>query len=83
VSVGKYLKPKSSSDQAAHLARSFVVKGFAGAARPARSMGSRGFSEHRRYASGDDPKDIDWSSTQDRQDYVKKFEAETNITGYL
>src|SRR5260221_221650 len=42
------------------------------------------FSEHRRYASGHDPKDIDWLvyAKTDKY-YVKKFEAETNITGYL
>ncbi len=42
------------------------------------------FSEHRKYAAGDDPKDIDWLiyAKTDKY-YVKKFEAETNITGYL
>jgi uncharacterized protein (DUF58 family) len=42
------------------------------------------FSEHRKYTSGDDPKDIDWLvyAKTDKY-YVKKFEAETNITGYL
>ena len=42
------------------------------------------FSEHRRYTSGDDPKDIDWLVyAKTDKFYVKKFEAETNITGYL
>jgi uncharacterized protein (DUF58 family) len=42
------------------------------------------FSEHRKYTVGDDPKDIDWLvyAKTDKY-YVKKFEAETNITGYL
>ena len=42
------------------------------------------FSEHRKYSVGDDPKDIDWLvyAKTDKY-YVKKFEAETNITGYL
>jgi uncharacterized protein (DUF58 family) len=42
------------------------------------------FSEHRKYTSGDDPKDIDWLvyAKTDKY-YIKKFEAETNITGYL
>ena len=42
------------------------------------------FSEHRKYAPGDDPKNIDWQvyAKTDKY-YVKKFEAETNITGYL
>ncbi len=42
------------------------------------------FSEHRKYTPGDDPKDIDWLiyAKTDKY-YIKKFEAETNITGYL
>lgn len=42
------------------------------------------FSEHRRYHPGDDPKTIDWLAyaKTDRY-YVKRFEAETNLTGYL
>ncbi len=42
------------------------------------------FSEHRKYTPGDDPNDIDWQvyAKTDKY-YVKKFEAETNITGYL
>ena len=42
------------------------------------------FSEHRKYTPGDDPKDIDWLiyAKTDKY-YVKKFEAETNITGYM
>ena len=42
------------------------------------------FSEHRKYTPGDDLKDIDWNvyAKTDRY-YIKKFEAETNITGYL
>ena len=42
------------------------------------------FGEHRRYTQGDDPKDIDWLVyAKTDKHYVKKFEAETNITGYL
>ncbi|MEM8732990.1 MAG: DUF58 domain-containing protein [Planctomycetota bacterium] len=42
------------------------------------------FSEHRRYAAGDDPKDIDWIAyAKTGKYYVKKFESETNLTGYL
>lgn len=42
------------------------------------------FSEHRRYNRGDDPKLIDWLvyAKTDRY-YIKRFEAETNLTGYL
>lgn len=42
------------------------------------------FSEHQRYNRGDDPRLIDWLAyaKTDRY-YVKRFEAETNMTGYL
>ncbi len=42
------------------------------------------FSEHRRYNRGDDPKLIDWLvyAKTDKY-YVKRFESETNLTGYL
>lgn len=42
------------------------------------------FSEHRRYHRGDDPKLIDWLvyAKTDKY-YVKRFEAETNLTGFL
>lgn len=42
------------------------------------------FSEHRRYHHGDDPKSIDWLAyAKTDKYYVKRFEAETNLTGYL
>ncbi len=42
------------------------------------------FSEHRRYNQGDDPKLIDWLvyAKTDKY-YVKRYESETNLTGYL
>jgi uncharacterized protein (DUF58 family) len=42
------------------------------------------FSEHRRYNRGDDPKLIDWLvyAKTDKY-YTKRFESETNLTGYL
>src|SRR3984885_8813726 len=42
------------------------------------------FSEHRKYVPGEDMKDLDWNvfAKTDRY-YVKKFQAETNVTGYL
>ncbi|MCA9209900.1 MAG: DUF58 domain-containing protein, partial [Planctomycetales bacterium] len=63
----------------------FVVKGFLQGLHASPFHGfSVEFSEHRRYSHGDDPKDIDWLvfAKTDKY-YVKKFEAETNITGYL
>jgi uncharacterized protein (DUF58 family) len=42
------------------------------------------FSDHRRYARGDDPKLIDWLVyAKTDKHYIKRFEAETNLTGYL
>lgn len=42
------------------------------------------FSEHRRYNRGDDPKLIDWLVYAKTDKYfIKRFEAETNLTGYL
>ena len=42
------------------------------------------FSEHQKYTPGDDPKQIDWLAyaKTDRY-YVKRYEAETNLSGYL
>ncbi|MEZ6115125.1 MAG: DUF58 domain-containing protein [Pirellulaceae bacterium] len=84
--VEKYLKP----DVARQISRldlraQFVVKGFLQGLHASPFHGfSVEFSEHRRYTHGDDPKDIDWLvyAKTDKY-YVKKFEAETNITGYL
>jgi uncharacterized protein (DUF58 family) len=63
----------------------FVVRGFLQGLHASPFHGfSVEFSEHRKYTHGDDPKDIDWLvyAKTDKY-YVKKFEAETNITGYL
>src|SRR5205809_7025865 len=42
------------------------------------------FSEHRKYTAGDDLKDLDWGvyAKTDKY-YLKKYQAETNVTGYL
>ena len=63
----------------------FIVKGYMQGMHASPFQGfSVEFSEHRKYTSGDDPKDIDWLvyAKTDKY-YTKKFEAETNITGYL
>ena len=84
--VEKYLKPEVINQiKRLDLRAQFVVKGFLQGLHASPFHGfSVEFSEHRRYASGDDPKDIDWLvfAKTDKY-YVKKFEAETNITGYL
>ncbi len=62
-----------------------VVRGFLQGLHSSPLQGfSVQFSEHRRYNRGDDPKLIDWLvyAKTDKY-YVKRFEAETNLTGYL
>jgi uncharacterized protein (DUF58 family) len=86
MSVEKYLKPEVINQiKRLDLRAQFVVKGFLQGLHASPFHGfSVEFSEHRRYAPGDDPHDIDWLvyAKTDKY-YVKKFEAETNITGYL
>ena len=84
--VEKYLKPEVIRQiSRLDLRAQFIVKGFLQGLHASPFHGfSVEFSEHRKYTHGDDPKDIDWLAyaKTDRY-YVKKFEAETNITGYL
>lgn len=84
--VEKYLKPDVVRQiSRLDLRAQFVVKGFFQGLHASPFHGfSVEFSEHRKYTHGDDPKDIDWLvyAKTDKY-YVKKFEAETNITGYL
>lgn len=86
MSVEKYLKPEVINQiKRLDLRAQFVVKGFMQGLHASPFHGfSVEFSEHRKYTHGDDPKDIDWLvyAKTDKY-YVKKFEAETNITGYL
>src|SRR5262245_33216442 len=63
----------------------FIVEGFLSGLHASPFQGfSVEFSEHRKYTPGDDLKDLDWNvyAKTDRY-YVKKFQAETNVTGYL
>ncbi len=82
----QYLKPDVIQTVARlDLRARFIVEGFLSGLHASPYHGfSVEFSEHRRYASGDDPKDIDWLvyAKTDRF-YIKKYQAETNITGYL
>ena len=82
----KYLKPEVINQiKRLDLRAQFIVKGFLHGLHASPFHGfSVEFSEHRKYTHGDDPKDIDWLvyAKTDKY-YVKKFEAETNITGYL
>lgn len=81
-----YLKPEVIQSVARlDLRARFIVEGFLSGLHASPFHGfSVEFSEHRRYSQGDDPKDIDWLAyaKTDRL-YVKKYQAETNMTGYL
>ena len=84
--VEKYLKPEVINQiKRLDLRAQFVVRGFLQGLHASPFHGfSVEFSEHRKYTSGDDPKDIDWLVfAKTDKFYVKKYEAETNITGYL
>lgn len=85
-SVESYLKPEVIRNVARlDLRARFIVEGFLSGLHASPFQGfSVEFSEHRRYSQGDDPKDIDWLvyAKTDRY-YVKKYQAETNLTGYL
>ncbi len=82
----QYLKPEVIRNVARlDLRARFIVEGFLSGLHTSPFHGfSVEFSEHRRYSTGDDPKDIDWLvyAKTDRY-YIKKYQAETNITGYL
>lgn len=82
----QYLKPEVINQiKRLDLRAQFVVKGFLQGLHASPFHGfSVEFSEHRKYTAGDDPANIDWLvyAKTDKY-YVKKYEAETNITGYL
>ncbi len=84
--VERYLKPEVIRQiKRLDLRAQFIVRGYLHGLHASPFHGfSVEFSEHRKYTPGDDPKDIDWLiyAKTDKY-YVKKFEAETNITGYL
>ncbi len=86
VAVEQYLKPELAAQiKRLDLRAKMVVRGFLQGLHASPFHGfSVEFSEHRRYAHGDDPKDIDWVAyAKTEKYYVKKFESETNLTGYL
>lgn len=86
MSQEKYLKPEVlQTIKRLDLKAQFIVKGFMHGLHSSPLHGfSVEFSEHRKYTHGDDPADIDWLvySKTDKY-YVKKYEAETNLMGYL
>jgi uncharacterized protein (DUF58 family) len=82
----KYLKPEVIRQVARlDLRAKFIVEGFIAGLHASPFQGfSVEFSEHRKYSAGDNISDIDWNvyAKTDRF-YIKKFQAETNLTGYL
>src|SRR5438093_2006216 len=81
----KYLRPEVIRQVSRlDLRAKFIVEGFLSGLHSSPYHGfSVEFSEHRKYVAGDDPKDIDWNvfAKTDKY-YVKKFQAETNLTSY-
>jgi uncharacterized protein (DUF58 family) len=82
----KYLKPEVIRQVARlDLRAKFIIEGFLSGLHASPFHGfSVEFSEHRKYTAGDNIADIDWNvyAKTDRF-YIKKFQAETNLTGYL
>src|SRR5436853_4517676 len=82
----KYLRPEVIRQVARlDLRARFIVEGFLAGLHASPYQGfSVEFSEHRKYVAGDDLKDLDWGvyAKTDKY-YVKKFQAETNLVGYL
>jgi uncharacterized protein (DUF58 family) len=82
----KYLRPEMIRQVARlDLRAKFIVEGFIAGLHASPFHGfSVEFSEHRKYSPGDNISDIDWNvyAKTDRF-YIKKFQAETNLTGYL
>ncbi len=81
-----YLKPEViRTVSRLDLRARFIIEGLLSGSHASPFHGfSVEFSEHRRYEIGDDPKDIDWLvyAKTDRF-YIKKYQAETNINGWL
>jgi uncharacterized protein (DUF58 family) len=85
-SAEKYLRPEVIRQVARlDLRAKFIVEGFLTGLHNSPFQGfSVEFSEHRKYTPGDDIKDIDWKVYAKTGKYfVKKYRAETNMTGHL
>lgn len=84
--VEEYLKPQVIHQiKRLDLRAKFVAKGFLHGLHASPLHGfSVQFSEHRRYTPGDDPRTLDWRvyARTDKY-YVRRYEAETNLNGYL
>src|SRR6266540_3253334 len=82
----QYLRPEVIQQVARlDLRAKFIVEGFLQGLHASPFHGfSVEFSEQRKYTAGDDLKDLDWNvyAKTDKY-YLKKYQAETNVTGYL
>ena len=86
MSTEKYLRPEVIRQVARlDLRAKFIVEGFLSGLHASPFHGfSVEFSEHRKYNPGDDLKTLDWHVYAKTGKYfVKKYQAETNMTGYL
>ncbi len=86
MSTEKYLRPEVINQVARlDLRARFIVEGFLSGLHASPYHGfSVEFSEHRKYVPGDDLKDLDWNVYAKTDKYsLKKYQAETNLTGYL
>ena len=82
----RYLRPEVIQQVARlDLRAKFIVEGFLTGLHSSPFQGfSVEFSEHRKYVPGDDPKDLDWNVyAKTGKYYIKKYRAETNMTGFL
>jgi len=82
----KYLRPEVIRQVARlDLRAKFIVEGFLTGLHGSPFQGfSVEFSEHRKYVAGDDLKDLDWQvHAKTGKYYVRKYRAETNMTGWL
>src|SRR5215210_1476384 len=86
MSTEKYLRPEVIRQVARlDLRAKFIVEGFLSGLHASPFHGfSVEFSEHRKYVPGDDIKDLDWNVyAKTGRYYVKKYRAETIMTGFL
>lgn len=85
-SAEEYLRPEVIRNIARlDLRARFIVQGFLSGLHASPFHGfSVEFSEHHRYNPGDDTRNIDWQvyARTDRL-YVRRYQAETNITGFV
>jgi len=86
LSSERYLRPEVIRQVARlDLRARFIVEGFLSGLHKSPFQGfSVEFSEHRKYTPGDDLRDMDWG-VYGRTDkyYIRKYQAETNVTGWL